>query len=174
MQKNREKLVDLRALSPRMYFDIRYGTRNNFTGKRIYRRIRPLLYMDAAVALSRVQQNLERKGLSLKIWDAYRPKFAQEFLWSVFPDERFVANPKKHPKHCAGIAVDLTLANRNGKELPMPTGYDEFSSRAHRKYSYCGKAARRNRAILEKAMEAEGFRGLPTEWWHFEFISRAK
>lgn len=174
-RKPEPNLIDIRNLDPAILCDIRYATPNNFTKQKIYRRIRPLLQTEAATALMRVQARLRPKGLQLKIWDAYRPKFAQKFLWKVFPDERFVAHPKKNPKHCAGIAVDLTLADLGGNELPMPTGYDEFSRRAHRSYegspklASSSKEARRNRAILEKAMEAEGFRGLPTEWWHFEY-----
>lgn len=168
-RKPKSDLIDIRDFDPRILCDIRYATLNNFTKQKIYRRIRPLLQRDAAAALMRVQARLRPKGLQLKIWDAHRPKFAQEFLWKVFPDERFVAHPKKNPKHCAGIAVDLTLADLGGNELPMPTGYDEFSVRAHRSDLSSSKEARRNRTILEKAMEAEGFRGLPTEWWHFDY-----
>ncbi len=164
-------MIDVRDLDPNFLLDIRYATKENFTKERVYKKIQPLLREDAAQALCRVNAKLKRSGLQLKLWDAYRPKQAQKLLWSVFPDERYVANPKKHPRHCEGIAVDLTLADLKGRELPMPTGYDEFSDRAHRNFKKIPKARAANRKFLEKTMRAEGFEGLPTEWWHFDYRS---
>ena len=64
--------------------------------------------------------------------------------------------------------MDLTLVDLEGHELPMPSGYDEFSERAHRDHQGGSRAALKNREILQKAMEKEGFRGITTEWWHFD------
>ena len=50
----------------------------------------------------------------------------------------------------------------------MPSGYDEFSLRAHRDFHGGSDAARANRALLEEVMTRHGFVGLPTEWWHFD------
>ena len=49
----------------------------------------------------------------------------------------------------------------------MPTAYDDFSEKAHRD-APASPEAERNRALLREAMEAEGFDGLATEWWHFD------
>jgi D-alanyl-D-alanine dipeptidase len=64
--------------------------------------------------------------------------------------------------------VDVTLVDAWGRELPMPSSYDEFSGRAHRAYSGGSVEARHYRELLIDAMERRGFRGLETEWWHFD------
>jgi D-alanyl-D-alanine dipeptidase len=63
----------------------------------------------------------------------------------------------------------LTLVDGRGRELEMPTGYDEFTERAHRGYTRLPEAAIRNRALLENVMVRHGFRPLATEWWHFDY-----
>ncbi len=83
--------------------------------------------------------------------------------------EGYVANPVKGSNHNRGMAVDLTLVEASGKELAMPSGYDEFSERAHRDYTGGTETERKNRQTLQEAMEKEGFRGITTEWWHFDF-----
>ena len=50
----------------------------------------------------------------------------------------------------------------------MPSAYDEFSERAHRDYTGGTEEERKNRQILQEAMEKEGFVGIRTEWWHFD------
>ncbi len=104
----------------------------------------------------------------MKIFDAYRPLSVQKKMWAKFPLEGYVADPAKGSNHNRGAAVDVTLVDKNGEELPMPSPYDEFSERAHRDYAGGTDEERKNRKILEDAMQAEGFRGISTEWWHFD------
>jgi zinc D-Ala-D-Ala dipeptidase len=118
--------------------------------------------------LKRVQEALSVNGLSLKIYDAYRPLAVQKKLWEKYPVEGFVANPAKGSNHNRGAAVDVTLVDKEGKELAMPSAYDEFSERAHRNYAGGTDQERANRKTLEDAMQKEGFRGLQSEWWHFD------
>ncbi|MFN8644953.1 MAG: M15 family metallopeptidase [Candidatus Binatia bacterium] len=106
-------------------------------------------------------------GLGLKVFDCYRPLSVQRAMWTVF-DERYVADPAKGSRHNRGAAVDLTLVDANGRELPMPTGFDDFSARAHRDYDDLPPAVLANRAQLERLMTDAGFTGLLIEWWHFD------
>jgi D-alanyl-D-alanine dipeptidase len=135
----------------------------------VYGRAACYLRPTVAAALARVQQDLRRRGLGLKVFDCYRPLSVQRRFWELVPDERYVANPAKGSRHNRGAAVDLTLVDRQGRELKMPTGFDDFSPRAHRDYRDLPKAVIRNRDTLERAMRRRGFVGLPTEWWHFDF-----
>jgi D-alanyl-D-alanine dipeptidase len=118
--------------------------------------------------LSQVQQDLERQGLGLKVYDCYRPLSVQKKFWALVPDERYVADPAKGLRHNRGAAVDLTLVDAKGDELPMPTPYDDFTDKAHRDAKDVQPEAVRNRQILERAMVRHGFIPLPTEWWHFD------
>ena len=95
-------------------------------------------------------------------------------MWAKFPVEDYVANPAKGSNHNRGAAVDLTLVDTNGRELPMPSAYDEFSGRAHRDYRGGTAAELENRRILHEEMEKEGFHGLSTEWWHFDYVDAKK
>ncbi len=152
--------------------DLRYTTEDNFMKERLYPAdSRCFLRRETAMKLSRVQDALEKEGLGLKLFDGYRPLSVQKKMWARFPVEGYVANPAKGSNHNRGAAVDLTLVDPSGHELAMPSGYDEFSERAHRDYQQGSRAALKNREILQKAMEKEGFRGITTEWWHFDDLN---
>ena len=148
--------------------ELRYATTENFTHKRVYRSGRCRLRPAAATALVAAQRELRARGLGLKVWDCYRPLSVQKVFWSLVPDERYVADPAKGSRHNRGAAVDVTLVDARGRELPMPTKFDDFSERAHRDFAALPEDARRNRALLEDVMTRHGFTGLPTEWWHFD------
>jgi D-alanyl-D-alanine dipeptidase len=163
-----DPLVDVAAVEPRIVIDLRYATDNNFTGRKLYPEARCLLRRSAAERLSRVADRVQADGLRLKIYDAYRPLAVQRELWRLVPDPRYVADPAKGSRHNRGAAVDVTLVDAAGRELEMPTAYDDFTEAAHRDYTGGTELARRNRDYLSAAMSAEGFVGLATEWWHFD------
>ncbi|MGH8531720.1 MAG: D-alanyl-D-alanine dipeptidase [Gammaproteobacteria bacterium] len=162
-------LVNVAALIPGVLLDIRYATDNNFTKHVLYSHARCYLRAPVARKLAEAQAALGKQGLRLKIFDCYRPLSVQKKLWRLVPDERYVADPKKSSRHNRGAAVDVSLVDASGREVPMPTGYDDFTERAHRDYMRLPVAAIKNRALLETIMQQHGFEGLPTEWWHFDF-----
>jgi zinc D-Ala-D-Ala dipeptidase len=114
-----------------------------------------------------------REGFGLTIFDAYRPWRVTKALWDATPagpKKNYVANPKKGSKHNRGCAVDLTLHHlADGAQVEMPSGYDEFTNRAHRDFEPVPDYVLEHRKLLERLMEAEGFRGASNEWWHFDF-----
>ena len=167
-------LVDIQKISPKIRIDIRYATPDNFTHETLYPEARCLLLREVAEKLSTVQQRLEKNGMGLKIFDGYRPLSVQKKMWAKFPVEGYVANPAKGSNHNRGAAVDLTLVDSEGRELSMPSAYDEFSERAHRDYTGGSAEALKNRQILQEEMEKEGFHGLTTEWWHFDYKDAKK
>ena len=167
-------LVDIQKIEPKIRIDIRYATPDNFTHETLYPEARCLLLREVAEKLSNVQKNLEKKGLGLKIFDGYRPLSVQKKMWAKFPVEGYVANPAKGSNHNRGAAVDLTIVDTAGNELPMPSAYDEFSERAHRDYNGGTPEQLKNRQLLQSEMENEGFHGLSTEWWHFDYKDAKK
>jgi poly-gamma-glutamate synthesis protein (capsule biosynthesis protein) len=155
--------------------ELPYATTNNTFKTRFYKSNRALLRRGTARKLNKVQGILARSQLRLKIWDGYRPLSIQRRMWNKVRDARYVANPDKGgSRHNRGCAVDVTLVDRNGRELEMPTGFDDFSLRAHAEYSGATPAAKKNRALLGKAMTAAGFTQLSTEWWHFDDLDAAR
>jgi len=80
-----------------------------------------------------------------------------------------VADPAKGSRHNRGAAVDLTLIKLDGTELPMPTPFDDFTPKAYRDCMDLPPEVIHNRELLQRVMEEHHFRGLETEWWHFDF-----
>lgn len=164
------ELVDLRQVIPQIQFDIKYATKDNFTGQIVYGSSDCFLLKEAAVRLLDVELELETMGLRLKVWDGFRPMAAQWKFWELVPDERYVSDPRKGGRHTRGTAVDLTLVTLDGQELEMPSEFDDFSEKAHRSYMDASETAIKNRDLLASLMEKHGFVGLPSEWWHFDLI----
>jgi zinc D-Ala-D-Ala dipeptidase len=162
------QLVDIQTISPSITLDIRYATNNNFMRRKLYSQARCLLRASVAQQLAQVQADLERQGLGLKVYDCYRPLAVQKQMWQVMPDDRFVANPANGSRHNRGSAVDVTLVDGNGKELEMPTQFDDFTERAYSNDKDASALAKKNRQKLKQAMEKHGFTQLKTEWWHFD------
>jgi D-alanyl-D-alanine dipeptidase len=165
-----QALVNLRSPASGIRFDIRYATKRNFTGRQLYPSPQAWLRYDAAAALRRVERDLAEQGLGLKVYDAYRPLHVQWIMWNLIHDERYVSNPGKNAgRHTRGTAVDVSLVDSRGSELPMPTAFDDFTERAHRDAAGIPPQARRNSLILEHAMVRRGFIPYPFEWWHFDY-----
>ncbi len=162
-------LVNIQEINPRIRIYLPYATSDNFTGQKVYEHSN-VCYLLAEVAerLDRVQKKLELMGLGLLVWDGYRPLSVQKKFWELFPDENYVADPAKGGRHNRGTSVDVTLVTADGKELEMPTKFDDFSERAHRTYMNLSPQVINNRNLLEHLMHEEGFEGWKNEWWHFD------
>ncbi len=170
-------LVDLANLDSTLRFDIRYASSANFLHTRIYPAARAFLQRPAAEALVRVNRALHSEGYALLVYDAYRPWWVTKVFWEATApgDRSFVADPAKGSVHNRGCAVDLTLVRHPGGSLvAMPSEYDEMSPRSHPDYPGGTVEARCHRDLLRAAMEKEGFRVEPSEWWHFDHASSAE
>ena len=168
-------LVDIRSRDSTIRVDARYATSNNFTGKPLpgYETSRALLRREAAGALARVQARLRSEGLGLLVYDGYRPVRATLAMvdWAKRTSREDLLNQgyiARRSRHNLGLAVDLTLVELGtGVELDMGTPFDTFAEAAHT--ANAQGRARRNRQILVRAMEAEGFSNYDQEWWHFSY-----
>lgn len=168
-KKSSELLVDVAKACPGVRIDLRYATSDNATQRPIYPGgARCMLRASVAQRLRRAQAWLRPYGVSIKVWDAYRPAWAQRILWQLAPKRDFVADPARGGSlHTWGVAVDVTLVARLGSELKMPTGFDDFSSAAARSYSGNDPIIARNLRLLQSAMSSAGFMVMRDEWWHF-------
>ena len=165
-------LVELIQLDPTIKLDIRYATTNDFLGTPVYTQARAFLQRPAAEALVRASHELKSHGYGLIIHDGYRPWYVTKIFWDATPNDKkiFVANPAKGSVHNRGCAVDLSLYDlKTDKEVKMPSGYDEMTDRAYAHYPGGTVAERARRALLRRAMEKQGFKVNPTEWWHFDY-----
>lgn len=162
-------LVEVRRLDPSVVLDLKYATTDNFTGVVHYPRVLCLLEAQTAKRLVKANRYFQAQGDTIKIWDAYRPVSVQWSLYHATPAnlKQYAPAPSKNSQHSKGIAADITLVDKSGKELPMPTGFDNFTDKAHADYPDLPKEALANRAFLRKGMEQQGFTVYSLEWWHF-------
>ena len=165
-------LVELVKLDTSIHLDIRYATKNNFLGEPVYKEARAFLQRPAAEALIEVNKELKLSGYGLVVFDGYRPWSVTKIFWDMTPEDKkeFVADPKNGSRHNRGCAVDLSLYKLStGKEVKMPSEYDEMSERANADYKGGTEEQRHLRDLLRSKMEAHGFTVLDVEWWHFDF-----
>ena len=124
--------VAIRDLAPGVIEEIRYKGRHNFVGRPIrgYREPICILTRRAARGVARVQRQLARHGLGLKIYDCYRPQRAVDHFveWASDLDDRLMLREfyPRVPKtrlfadgyiaarsgHSRGSTIDLTIVRR--------------------------------------------------------------
>ena len=149
--------------------DIIYATSDNFTGAQVYDQPILLLHKEAVEQLFYAASLLKPIGLKFKIWDGYRPIEAQRRLFQHTPNPLYVSDPDNGPCcHCRGIALDLTLIDKNNNELPMGTGFDDFRQLAHHGNQSIAANEQKNRMLLAGIMALAGFKHHPSEWWHYQ------
>jgi len=165
-----KKLVDVSKLVPGIALDIRYATSNNFTHKKVYTSARAFARLKVALALASVDAELSKQGLGLKVFDAYRPYAATLLFWDLIHDTAYVASPVSGSRHNRGCAIDLTLIDlKTGRELEMPTPFDDFTVKAGASYEEITLKAKQNRQMLIDIMLKHGFTVYPSEWWHYDY-----
>lgn len=149
--------------------DVKYATKDNFVKEIIYPCGRFFLKPEVAKALQKAKEVLEKEGYGLILFDGYRPRPAQQKLWDKVPNPDYVAPPVEGSMHNRGVAIDLSLTDRDGKELNMGTPYDFFGPEAHHDYSQLPAEILERRLKLKSVMESHGFQSIRTEWWHYSF-----
>lgn len=191
-------MVDVQSVVPRLRKDMRYAGEHNFVGVPIdgYDAPRCYLLETVALALARVDAELEKQQMRLQVYDCYRPvRAVQHFMrWAhdmqdqATKPEFYPALDKsrlvpqyiaEHSGHSRGATLDLTLLDcaqagttsdgMGCKELDMGTGFDYFGERAHTDSASVTAGQRANRHRLRDAMQAQGFVNYADEWWHYTF-----
>lgn len=203
LSMERQGLVDAKSIVPDIFVSLMYARADNFVGKVMYRDLRTAyLLPETAQALQKAQKALKEKHpeYSLIVYDATRPMSVQQTMWNAVagtPKAVYVSNPKRGGGlHNYGLAVDVTLCwaqdvfDAQGRKLhtagdtaglSMGTPIDHLGVLAHVKdeaghhrKGWLKAEHLRRRRILREAMRAGGFKVLPTEWWHFNFKTRAQ
>lgn len=171
VKANPEKeLVNLAATIPGIVLDIRYATKNNFTGEIIYTLPRAYARKPVAEALKKAQEEFSRHGVGIKVYDGYRPYSATVKFYEVYRDTTYVASPYKGSRHNRGCAIDMTLVDlKTGEELKMPTEYDSFKKEAWPTTPVKDPVIKKNRDLIISVMHKHGFKVNTSEWWHFDF-----
>jgi zinc D-Ala-D-Ala dipeptidase len=178
---------DFRSLSSLrgVAVDLRYASANNFAGRVLYAGLDcAWVRREAGAGLEEAAHWLRtaRPGYQLLVLDALRPQRIQEALWQGVegtPSEAYFAHPVRGSIHSFGMAVDVTLLDATGAEVDMGSGFDEMSvlshpalDAEHLALGTLSAAQVAERGWLHAAMARGGFRGITTEWWHFDHGDR--
>jgi zinc D-Ala-D-Ala dipeptidase len=170
---------------PEVDVDLRYVGSNNFAGRSLYGP------MDCAWLRAEAAQGLQlaaawlaaqHPGWRLRVLDALRPQRVQEAIWRDVvgtPAALYFADPARGSMHSYGMAVDVTLLDPGGDEVDMGSGFDEMSLASHpalhTEHLASGVLTAAHvlmRERLAAAMVQGGFRGIHSEWWHFDHGDR--
>jgi D-alanyl-D-alanine dipeptidase len=164
----RARLLHVTPETHHVHIDLVYATDRNFTGRPIYKAQHCLLLEPAEAALRRAVGIARSFGMTLKIFDAYRPPQAQKVLWDFLPDPNFIAELGRGSNHSRGTAVDLTLVDEHGNDLDMGTGFDAMVPESGHFHAGLPIYVQRNRTLLLGVMHGAGFTHIASEWWHYE------
>ena len=151
-----------------------------------YRANTLILTKETALALKKVQHELQQKNLCLLIYDGYRPQRAvNHFMgWArnlndtvnkqeYYPEvekrflfkEEYIATRSGHSR---GSTVDLTIIDGiTNVPLDMGSPYDFFGRESWIEYPELTDDQRANRQLLQEVMLKHNFRNYSKEWWHF-------
>ena len=114
---NNSPLVEIDAQRYQVQIDLIYAGADNLAGRVIYPNARCLLHRQAADCLYKASQLARQAGFTLRIYDAYRPPYAQYLLWDALPNNDYVRDPHLGSHHSRGVAVDLTERERQVLQL---------------------------------------------------------
>ncbi|MFD2552503.1 M15 family metallopeptidase [Bizionia sediminis] len=175
-------------LIPNIDVTLRYFSTNNFVGDTItgYQANTLIVTKPTAEALKKVQAELAKEQLGLRVYDAYRPQRAvNHFIaWaknlndtlmkqSFYPKvekqhlfrDGYIASKSGHSR---GSTVDVTIIDlKTNKALDMGSPYDYFGEMSWVAHKNLTPLQKKNRARLQKVMRTNGFRNYAQEWWHF-------
>ena len=181
-------MIDIHSLDKTIKVNLMYAKADNFTHTVLYTHLKKAyLHPIAAQALVKAQRKLKelRPDLSLIIYDATRPMRIQQKMWDKVKNtskDIYVSNPANGGGlHNYGLAVDISICKLNGDTITMGTKVDHMSLASHVDNEnnlvakrIITKEAQQNRELLRLVMQHAGFKPLRTEWWHFNFRSRAQ
>ncbi|MBS7254813.1 M15 family metallopeptidase [Flavobacterium branchiicola] len=166
--------VNLKDYSSDFIYDMKYATEDNFLKAKVYDCAECFLRLKTVQALIAANNDFKKKGFKIKLYDCYRPLSIQKKMWEIVSNPEYVADPKKGSIHNRGGAVDISLVDRNGKEVDMGTAFDFFGSKASHNYTNLSKEVKSNRKFLKKIMIENGFNSFDSEWWHYNLKTGLK
>lgn len=178
--------VDLAAEDSSLLIDLRYATMDNFLDTIIYDSIHHafgVVQLSQQLKTAGNYLRAQRPGHSFVVFDCLRPRSVQRQMWDKVkntPQQKYVAAPSgRGSMHNYGCAIDLTIADQNGKILDMGTEFDHFGPKAEYRYNQQllkkGELTQEqvdNRIFFRSIMRKAGFHSIDSEWWHFNLTNR--
>ncbi len=135
-----------------------------------YNRNLCMIQYDLLPKLKAAIDRFKKDGYTIIIYDAYRPTSVQQRWFDVVGVHKWVADPSRGMGgvHDRGTALDMSLLDKNGRLLEMPTPMHTFSEAASRLSTKMTDTARANMDYMLDVMVDCGFGYINSEWWHFQ------
>ena len=132
-----------------------------------------LLQYDTVLKLMKAIDQFGKRGYTIVIYDAYRPTSVQQRWFDVIRVHKWVADPSRGMGgiHDRGTAIDMSLIDKDGNELEMPTPMHTFTDAAARDSKEMTDTARANMDYMARVMVSCGFTYINSEWWHFQCVN---
>lgn len=181
-----EGFLRIQDLDNTIAADLMYAKSDNFVGEVMYDFTEAYLHPKAAHAVVEANRLLSQAhpGWRLCIYDATRPMRVQQIMWDKVkgtPQQNYVSNPARGGGlHNYGLAVDVSIIDEKGDSIDMGTKVDALTPLSHTdreeelvRQGKISREAMENRRLLRRVMTEAGFKPLRSEWWHFNFTTRA-
>ena len=181
-----EGFLRIHDLDNTIAVDLMYAKSDNFVGEVMYDFTEAYLHPKAAHAVVEANRLLSQAhpGWRLCIYDATRPMRVQQIMWDKVkgtPQQNYVSNPARGGGlHNYGLAVDVSIIDEKGDSIDMGTKVDALTPLSHTdreeelvRQGKISREAMENRRLLRRVMTEAGFKPLRSEWWHFNFTTRA-
>lgn len=107
-------LVRLKDLGSSFSINLKYATKYNFAGRVLYKSAIVVLNINTTKKLINANNYFKKYGYHIEIHDAYIPYDVQKLMWRLCPNKQYLADPKKGSNHNRGVAVDITMIDKNG------------------------------------------------------------
>lgn len=166
--------VNINKYSSNFVLDMKYATKDNFLKSKVYDCASCYLRYKTVKALVEANNEFLAKGYRIKLFDCYRPLDVQKKMWAIVSNPKYVADPSKGSVHNRGGAVDMTIVDKNGKEVDMGTLFDFFGPEAGHNYTKLPPQVLKNRLLLKTVMEKHSFLAIDPEWWHYNLVNARK
>ncbi len=149
---------------------MKLSTFDTSIGEPFYSRNLCLLQYDTLQKLIKAIDMFRARGYTVVIYDAYRPTSVQQRWFDVIKVHKWVADPSRGMGgiHDRGTAIDMSLIDKDGNELEMPTPMHTFTEASARTSEEMTDTARENMDYMTRVMTSCGFTYINSEWWHFQ------
>ena len=164
---NDTTFVNLKNYSNKFLLDMKYATSDNFLKTKVYDCAECYLRFKTVRMLINANDDFLEKGYRIKLFDCYRPLNIQKKMWKIVSNPEYVADPSKGSIHNRGGAVDITLVDKDDKELYMGTDFDYFGVEASHNFKNLTEEVIFNRKMLKEIMIKNNFKPFDSEWWHY-------
>lgn len=176
----------IKDFAPEVMYDIKFAGDDNILGKKSddYDKAVGISTIKMTRSLNNASQLLKEKGYRLLVYDAYRPQPTGKLLVDWIHDEKDNATKEKYypnidkkdmldmyfeekSAYARGSAVDVSIVDRNGKELDMGTIYQFIDEKSAYGYDGLTDEQKKNRKLLHDTMVQAGLVANDTLWWSF-------